>query len=132
MGNVRKQVQGGVYSAQERARQYKREKLDPTTQGAQERIGRASGEMASGFETAMQENAQGVGDFFERNTRSLPGRGGSGGDGGSDTAEANYSSSSTGQSKSGVGKKAELGGKDRERTQGASKKLTKIKKKTVK
>ena len=60
MGNVRKQVQGGVYSAQERARQYKREKLDPTTQGAQERIGRASGEMASGFETAMQENAQGV------------------------------------------------------------------------
>ena len=112
------------YSADQRARQYKREKIDPQTEAAQHNVGQASGDMMSSFEQGME----GVGDFVERNTRSLPGRGGGDGDQGSDTAEANYSSSGQTQTSSGKGKKADLSEKDKKKTKGASKQLT-VKKK---
>jgi len=85
-----------IESTKSRARQYKREKLDKVTREAQDRVGQASGDAASGFETAMQENAEGFGEFMERNTRSMPGRA-QGGDSPetSDTQSANYSKSSS-------------------------------------
>lgn len=110
------------YAADERARQYKREKIDPQTRAAQHNIGQVSGDAMSSFEQGME----GVGDFVERNTRSL--RPQSEGDQGSDTSEANYSSSGQTQTSSGKGKKANLSDKDKKKVQGASRKLT-IKKK---
>ena len=110
------------YSADQRARQYKREKIDPQTEAAQHNVGQASGDMMSSFEQGME----GVGDFVERNTRSL--RPQSEDDQGSDTAEANYSSGGQTQTSSGKGKKADLSEKDKKKTKGASKQLT-VKKK---
>ena len=92
MGGLREGVQEGVESAKQRARQYKREKLDEQTRAAQRNVGAVSGEAMSSFEMATE----GVGDFIERNTRSMPGRA-QGGDSPetSDTASANYSKSSS-------------------------------------
>ena len=106
-----------VDSAKSRARQYKRQKLDKVTREAQARVGQASGDAASGFETAMQENAEGFGDFMERNTRSL--NKGSGGDGGGSdgSASANYSSK-TNKSSQGSGKKADLSKDKKKKTGG--------------
>tara|TARA_R100000808_G_scaffold7203_1_gene21277 strand:- start:11330 stop:11689 length:360 start_codon:yes stop_codon:yes gene_type:complete len=92
MGGLREEVQEGVESAKQRARQYKREKLDEQTRAAQRNVGAVSGDAMSSFEMATE----GVGDFIERNTRSMPGRA-QGGDSPetSDTASANYSKSSS-------------------------------------
>ena len=110
------------YAADERARQYKREKIDPQTEAAQHNIGQVSGDAFDSFKMGME----GVGDFVEKNTMSL--RKGDQSDAGSDTAEANYSSSGQTQTSSGKGKKADLSEKDKKKVQGASRKLT-IKKK---
>ena len=92
MGGLREGVQEGVESAKQRARQYKREKLDEQTRAAQRNVGAVSGDAMSSFEMATE----GVGDFIERNTRSMPGRA-QGGDSPetSDTVSANYSKSSS-------------------------------------
>ena len=92
MGGLREGVQEGVESAKQRARQYKREKLDEQTRAAQRNVGAVSGDAMSSFEMATE----GVGDFIERNPRSMPGRA-QGGDSPetSDTASANYSKSSS-------------------------------------
>ena len=113
-----------IESTKSRARQYKREKIDAVTRDAQYKAGQTTGHLAGEFEAGMAE----VGDFAERNTRSLPGRGGGDGAQGSDTAEANYSSSGQTQTSSGKGKKADLSEKDKKKTKGASKQLT-VKKK---
>ena len=96
MGGLREGVQEGVESAKQRARQYKREKLDEQTRAAQRNVGAVSGDAMSSFEMATE----GVGDFIERNTRSMPGRA-QGGDSPetSDTASANYSKSSSEKSR---------------------------------
>ena len=116
-------VKEGIASYQQRMRKYKRDKLDPTTREAQARVGQSSGDAMSGFETAMRENTEGVGEFISRNTESISGGGGGSGDV-SDVSEANYSSTSTAQTSSGKGKKADLSGQDRKKAQGASKQLT--------
>ena len=118
-GGTTGQIQSSV---SRQANKYKREKIDPATEAAQHNIGQASGDMYDSFQMGME----GVGDFVERNTRSL--RPQDEGDQGSDTAEANYSSSGQTQTSSGKGKKADLSDKDKKKVQGASKKLT-IKKK---
>ena len=81
-----------VESGKERARQYKREKLDQFTREAQHKAGQTTGHVMGEFENAMAETQ----DFFERNTRSMPGRS-QGGDSPetSDTVSANYSKSSS-------------------------------------
>ena len=81
----------------------------------------------SGFETAMRENAEGVGDFIERNTRSISGRGGGDG-GGSDSAEANYSSSRSASKSGGQGGKKDSTLKGKKNKQNLSKRAL-IKKK---
>ena len=113
-----------IESTKSRARQYKREKIDEQTRAAQHNVGQVTGDAMSSFEQGME----GVGDFVERNTRSLPGRGGGDGAQGSDTAEANYSSSGQTQTSSGRGKKADLSDTDKKKPKGASKQLT-VKKK---
>lgn len=115
-----------VESAKSRARQYKREKIDPASREAQHKAGQTTGHVMREFEGAVSETQ----DFMERNTRSLPGRGGGGGDTGSDTAEQNYSTSGQTQTSSGRGKKADLSDTKKKKTQGASKQLTRnVKKK---
>ena len=105
-------------SSKRRASQYKREKLDPQTEAGQNRFGQVTGDAYDSFTMGME----GVGDFVERNTRSL--RPQSDDDQGNDTAEMNYSTSGVSKSSSGVGKKADLKDKKDKKTQGPSRTFT--------
>ena len=78
------------YEADKRARQYKREKVDEQTQAAQRSIGETSSSGMKSFEMAME----GIGDFVERNTRSLMPQDDDTPEV-SDTVSANYSKSSS-------------------------------------
>lgn len=69
---------------------YKKEKLDPMTESMQHNAGQVTGDMYDSFEMGME----GIGDFVERNTRSLMPQD-EGGDQTSDTVSANYSKSSS-------------------------------------
>ena len=109
------------YSADKRARQYKRDKIDEQTRAGQHTAGQNTGHLMGEFEAGVAE----VGDFAERNTRSLRPQGDGDGAQGSDSAEANYSSSGQTQTSSGKGKKANLKQKDKKSVKGASKQLTK-------
>ena len=88
---TKKGVTEAKYKADERARQYKREKVDRQTRAAQRNIGEASSDAMNSFEMAME----GVQDFVEKNTMSL--RPGSTDDDStvSDTVSANYTKSSS-------------------------------------
>jgi len=123
LGANTESITGAHESAKTKARQYKREKIDEQTRAGQDRFGQATGEAYDTFQT----NVEGVGDFVQKNTMSLRPQGGDD-DVGSDTAEANYSSSGQTQTSSGSGKKADLSDTDKKTVQGASKQLT-VKKK---
>ena len=69
---------------------YKKEKLDPMTESMQHNAGQVTGDMYDSFEMGME----GIGDFVERNTRSLMPQD-EGGDQTSDTVSANYTKSSS-------------------------------------
>jgi len=69
---------------------YKKEKIDPMTESMQHNAGQVTGDMYDSFEMGME----GIGDFVERNTRSLMPQD-EGGDQTSDTVSANYSKSSS-------------------------------------
>ena len=104
------------YSADQRARQYKREKVDEQTRAAQSNIGEASSDAMKSFEMGME----GVQEFVERNTRSLMPQD-SGDDQGSSSAEANYSSSSSGSKSGGQGGKKKGDLKQKKNKQNLSK-----------
>ena len=91
VGQVKKNYSKAKYSADERLRKYRRDKIDPLTEAAQRNIGEASSDAMNSFEMAME----GVQDFVEKNTMSL--RPGSTDDDStaSDTVSANYSKSSS-------------------------------------
>ena len=88
---AKKGVTEAKYKADERARQYKREKVDRQTRAAQRNIGEVSSDAMSSFEMGME----GVQDFVEKNTMSL--RPSSTDDDStiSDTVSYNYSKSSS-------------------------------------
>tara|TARA_R100001530_G_scaffold63730_1_gene45827 strand:+ start:109 stop:453 length:345 start_codon:yes stop_codon:yes gene_type:complete len=79
-----------IESTKSRARQYKREKIDEQTRAAQANAGAVTGDAMSSFEMGME----GVGDFVERNTRSLRPQSEDSPET-SDTVSANYSKSSS-------------------------------------
>ena len=120
LGENTQTLTNAKYSADKRARQYKREKVDEQTRAAQHNAGQATGHLMGEFEAGVAE----VQDFAERNTRSLRPKGDGDGAQGSDTAEANYSSSGQTQTSSGTGKKANLSDTDKKAVRGASKQLT--------
>ena len=70
---------------------YKKEKLDPMTESMQHNAGQVTGDMYDSFEMGME----GIGDFVERNTRSLMPQDEGGDSQTSDTVSANYSKSSS-------------------------------------
>lgn len=117
LDNVQKQK----YAMDDNARNYKRDKIDEQTRAGQHTAGQNTGHLMGEFEAGVAE----VGDFAERNTRSLRPQGDDNAGQGSDTAEANYSSSGQTQTSSGKGKKANLKQKDKKSVKGASKQLTK-------
>jgi hypothetical protein len=117
LDNVQKQK----YAMDDNARNYKRDKIDEQTRAGQHTAGQNTGHLMGEFEAGVAE----VGDFAERNTRSLMPQGDGDGAQGSDSAEANYSSSGQTQTSSGKGKKANLKQKDKKSVKGASKQLTK-------
>ena len=69
---------------------YKKDKLDPLTTAGQENWGEAGSDMFKSFEMGME----GIGEFVERNTRSLMPQD-EGDETVSDTVSANYSKSSS-------------------------------------
>lgn len=114
------------YSADQRARQYRKEKVDPQTQAAQHNAGQVSGDMYDSFEMGMEDGRE----IIRRNTESIPGTGGPyREEEDTSTSEANYSSSGQTQTSSGSGKKADLSGTDNKDPKGASANLTVRKKK---
>jgi len=121
LDNVQKQK----YAMDDNARNYKRDKIDEQTRAGQHTAGQNTGHLMGEFEAGVAE----VGDFAERNTRSLMPQGDGDGAQGSDSAEANYSSSGQTQTSSGTGKKAELSDTDSQAPKGASANLTIRKKK---
>ena len=70
---------------------YKKEKLDPMTESMQHNAGQVTGDMYDSFEMGME----GIGDFVERNTRSLMPQDEGGDSQTSDTVSANYTKSSS-------------------------------------
>ena len=70
---------------------YKKEKIDPMTESMQHNAGQVTGDMYDSFEMGME----GIGDFVERNTRSLMPQDEGGASQTSDTVSANYSKSSS-------------------------------------
>ena len=114
------------YSADQRARQYRKEMVDPQTQAAQHNAGQVSGDMYDSFEMGMEDGRE----IIRRNTESLPGTAGPyREEEDTSTSEANYSSSGQTQTSSGSGKKADLSGTDNKDPKGASANLTVRKKK---
>ena len=112
-------VSGASEYAKDRlVRDYYQTKYSAAATSGQHNFGQASGDMYDSFQMGME----GVGDFFERNTRSL--RPQSDDDQGNDTAEMNYSTSGVSKSSSGVGKKADLKDKKDKKTQGPSRTFT--------
>jgi|TARA_R100001530_G_C4243535_1_gene135938 hypothetical protein len=109
--------QGTTAASWEGYDKYKRDKIDPLTTAAQRNIGEASSDAMSSFE----QGVEGIGDFVERNTRSLMPQGGSD-DQGSTTAEANYTSSSSGSKSGGQGSKRKGDLKQKKNKQNLSKK----------
>ena len=90
LGDAAKNVQRQNEARNKNARQYKREKVDEQTQAAQRSIGETSSSGMKSFEMAME----GIGDFVERNTRSLMPQDDDTPEV-SDTVSANYSKSSS-------------------------------------
>jgi len=107
------------YKADERARQYKREKIDPQSEAAQRNIGDVSSDMYASADMA----AKGTMDWYDKNTMSLR-PSSTDDDSSNDTAEANYTTSGRTQTSSGKGKGANLKEKDKKKVKGASKQLT--------
>jgi len=125
MGGLKEAVQEAGTSVQDRARQYKREKVDEQTRAAQNRVGQASGDMYDSWEMAVDDSRE----IIRRNTESIPGTAGPyQEEADTSSSEANYSTSGQTQTSSGTGKKADLSDTDKKKPEGASKQLT-IKKK---
>ena len=123
LGAASENIQRQKYAADESAKDYKRDKIDPQTKAAQHNAGQVTGDMMSSFEQGME----GVQNFVERNTRSLMPQKDSD-DQGSTTAEANYTSSSSGSKSGGQGGKKKGDLKQKKNKQNLSKKAL-IKKK---
>jgi len=95
------------YGADAKFKQFKREQLDEQTRAAQHNAGQASGAAFDSFEMGME----GIGEFVERNTRSLMPQDDGGDDtGASDTVSANYSKSSSEKSSQSKSKAKKKGG----------------------
>ena len=116
LGDAAKNIQRQNEGRNRNARQYKREKVDEQTRAAQKNIGEASSDAMSSFEMGME----GVQEFVEKNTMSLRPQG-SGDDQGSSSAEANYSSSSSGSKSGGQGSKRKGDLKQKKNKQNLSK-----------
>jgi len=129
LGANTESITGAHESAKRQYQKVKREKIDEQTRAGQDRFGQVTGDIYDkGMEgmTFVGEKGQEVTGFVNR----ILGQGGDGDDDvGSDTSEANYSSSGQTQTSSGSGKKADLSDTDKKSVQGASKQLTVKKKK---
>jgi|TARA_R100001530_G_scaffold126141_1_gene94897 hypothetical protein len=113
------------YSADQRARQYKREKLTPYGEDLQ---GKA-GELTGGAYRTIEQIPNALADAGREINKGMQAIGLMGGGGTdaqvpNDTSEANYSTSSRTQTSSGSGKKADLSDTDNKTTRGASANLT--------
>ena len=107
------------YRADERARQYKRDKIDPATESAQRNFGQASGAAYDSFDMAMKDSQE----IIRRNTESLPGtKGPYREEEDTSSSEANYTSSSSGSKSGGQGGKKDSNLKEKNNKQNLSKK----------